>query len=51
MGLRAVERLNAGGIKAFKAKGDTVSEIISEYSKGNLEEITPGTACTDHNCH
>ena len=51
MGLRAVERLNAGGIKAYKAKGKTVTEIINNYNEGNLEEITPDTACSDHTCH
>ena len=51
MGLRAIERLNAGGIKAYKASANTAREIIDKYNKEELKEITPATACIDHNCH
>ena len=51
MGARAVQKLNEGGIKAYRAKAGTVEEIIKQCRDGRLEEITTDNACTDHNCH
>jgi len=50
MGVRAVQKLNEGGIRAYKVEGKTVAEVIKLYTKGALEEITVDTACTDHEC-
>ena len=51
MGARAVQKLNQGGIKAYRVKGDTVEEVIQNYGTGDLEEITASNACAQHHCH
>lgn len=51
MGARAVTNLNASGIRAFMASGDTVSEILKRYDAGELSEITSQNACARHGCH
>jgi len=51
MGTRAVQKLNAGGIKAYRASVETAEAIIKRYREGVLEEITVDNACAKHNCH
>ncbi len=51
MGLRAVQKLNDAGICAYKASGETVSQIIERFKKSELEEITVSNACGQHGCH
>ncbi|MFA5035523.1 MAG: NifB/NifX family molybdenum-iron cluster-binding protein [Candidatus Margulisiibacteriota bacterium] len=51
MGARAVQKLNDGGIKAYKVIPGTVAEVISQFTKGGLEEITLAGACDQHHCH
>ena len=51
MGSRAVQKLNEGGIKAYRAVPGTVAEIVSQFTKGGLEEITVQSACAQHGCH
>lgn len=51
MGARAVQKLNEANIRACRASGDTVAEIIDKYEKGELSEITPQNACAQHGCH
>ncbi|MFH1716439.1 MAG: NifB/NifX family molybdenum-iron cluster-binding protein [Planctomycetota bacterium] len=51
MGKRAIQKLNEGGIRAYRASGATVEEIVKEYQAGRLEEITAETACARHGCH
>ncbi|MCM8763232.1 MAG: NifB/NifX family molybdenum-iron cluster-binding protein [Candidatus Omnitrophica bacterium] len=51
MGARAVQKLNEGGIKAYRAISGTVADIISQFTKGGLEEITVQNACAQHSCH
>ena len=51
MGARAVQGLNQGGIKAYQAVPGTVADIVSQFSKGGLEEITVHNACAQHGCH
>ena len=51
MGARAVQKLAAGGIKAFKIKGATVKEALANFAKGELMEITAFNACQEHDCH
>ena len=50
MGVRAVQKLTEGGIKAYRAIAGTVEEIIKQYEQGKLEEITAGNACDQHHC-
>lgn len=51
MGARAVQKLNEANVKAYRASGETVEEIIKKYKANELEEITMQNACTQHNCH
>ncbi len=51
MGGRAVQKLNEGGIKCYRAIPGTVSDIVSQFVKGGLEEITIQNACSQHGCH
>ena len=51
MGARAVQRLNAGGIKTYRAVGETVQEVLERHQSETLEEITVRNACMEHNCH
>jgi predicted Fe-Mo cluster-binding NifX family protein len=51
MGARAVAGLNQGGIKAYRAIPGTVADIVSQFEKGGLEEITAQNACAQHGCH
>ncbi|MCX5634649.1 MAG: NifB/NifX family molybdenum-iron cluster-binding protein [Planctomycetota bacterium] len=51
MGARAVQKLNEGGIKAYRAIAGTVEEILKQYGQGELEEITAENACNQHDCH
>jgi predicted Fe-Mo cluster-binding NifX family protein len=51
MGARAVQMLNAGGIKVFKLEGNTVSEAIKKFEDNQLVELTLDNACSEHNCH
>lgn len=51
MGARAVQKLNEGGIKVYRASAETAEEIIENYEQDKLEEITVDNACIDHNCH
>ncbi|MFH1367750.1 MAG: NifB/NifX family molybdenum-iron cluster-binding protein [Elusimicrobiota bacterium] len=51
MGARAVQKLNECGIKAFRAVEGSVTEIVSRFAEGGLEEITMENACAQHGCH
>ncbi|MGD8499999.1 MAG: NifB/NifX family molybdenum-iron cluster-binding protein [Phycisphaerales bacterium] len=51
MGARAIQKLNESGIRAYRASGTAVQEIIDEYRASNLEEITQENACGHHGCH
>ncbi|MDD5281871.1 MAG: NifB/NifX family molybdenum-iron cluster-binding protein [Candidatus Omnitrophica bacterium] len=51
MGARAVQKLNEGGIKVYRAIPGTVADIISQFVKGELEEIAIQNACAQHGCH
>ena len=51
MGGRAVQKLNEGGIKAYRAIQGTVADIVNQFIKGGLEEITVTNACAQHSCH
>ncbi|MCM8783702.1 MAG: NifB/NifX family molybdenum-iron cluster-binding protein [Candidatus Omnitrophica bacterium] len=51
MGARAVQGLNASGIKAYRISQGTVEEVINQFKQGLLEEITVESACSQHRCH
>ena len=50
-GRRAIEKLNDGGVRAYRASGAKVEDIVSHYRAGDLEEITTENACGHHGCH
>lgn len=51
IGARALERLNAGGIKAYRAPQCPLSEAIEMFRKNELPEILPSDSCREHGCH
>ena len=51
MGSRAVQKLNEAGIKAYRAMPGTVTDVIGQFVKGGLEEITVSNACVQHACN
>jgi predicted Fe-Mo cluster-binding NifX family protein len=51
MGMRAIQKLNEAGIRAYKAVGANVQDIIEKYCANELEEITVEDACRQHSCH
>ena len=51
MGARAVQKLNEGGVKAYRTIQGTVADVAAQFSKGGLEEITVDNACIQHDCH
>lgn len=50
MGARAVQQLNAAGIKVFRAVPGKVAEVAGQFARGGLEEITVQNACGHHGC-
>jgi predicted Fe-Mo cluster-binding NifX family protein len=48
VGRRAVELLNADGVKVYLGNGNTVKETIEQYQQGNLKELTVDCACGGH---
>ncbi len=51
MGGRAVQKLNESGIKAYRAFAGSVDDVVSQFAKGGLDEITVENACAQHGCH
>jgi len=51
MGARAVQKLNEGSIKVYRATPGTVADIVNQFNKGGLEEISVNNACAQHGCH
>jgi len=51
MGVRAVIKLNEGGIRAYRATTGTVRDIAKLYKESRLKEITPEAACDHTDCH
>ncbi len=51
IGARALQKLNAGGIKVYRAVAGTVEDIFKQCLEGRLEEITAESACARHGCH
>jgi ArsR family transcriptional regulator len=51
IGARALERLNAGGIKVYRAPQGPLSQAIEMFKKGELPEILSTDCCQGHGCH
>jgi predicted Fe-Mo cluster-binding NifX family protein len=48
IGKRAIEGLNALGIKVYQAVEGTVQKNVNALIKGTLSELTPQNACSGH---
>jgi len=51
MGMGAVMKLNAGGIKVYRSTLATVKDVVEESVKGKMEELNATNACASHGCH
>lgn len=51
MGRRAIEALNAEGIRIFVAESRDVRQVIEQINSGNLTEMDPHAACRGHGDH
>jgi predicted Fe-Mo cluster-binding NifX family protein len=51
IGARAVQNLNAAGIKVYRAVPGTVQDMVGKFQAGKLEEITAANACAQHGRH
>jgi predicted Fe-Mo cluster-binding NifX family protein len=50
IGVRALQKFNARGIKIFKSTAQTVEEIIKQYKECGSEEFMIEDACNQHSC-
>lgn len=56
LGKRAILGLEESGVKVYKAKGQTVADVLREFEAGNLSLVTIDDACVhnhsgDHHDH
>jgi len=52
MGARAVQKLNQGGIRAYRAVAGTVTSVLAQFAANQLAEIIVENACSQHHgCH
>ncbi len=50
-GAGAIQKLNQGGIKVYRAISGTVADVAAQFASGKLEEISAQNACAHHDCH
>ena len=50
-GAGAIQKLNQGGIKVYRAISGTVADVAAQFAKNKLEEISVDNACDHHDCH
>ncbi len=50
-GAGAIQKLNQGGIKVYRAIAGTVADVAAQFISGKLEEISVQNACAHHDCH
>lgn len=51
MGRRAIQALNADGIKVFYARTTSVNDVVDRMKAGDMKELTPAQACLGHGHH
>ena len=51
IGQGAISKLNAMGIKVFRANSGNLSQNLDLFKTGQLKELDLASACTDHSCH
>jgi predicted Fe-Mo cluster-binding NifX family protein len=50
-GAGAIQKLNQGGIRVYRAISGTVADVAARFAGGKLEEISVHNACAHHGCH
>ena len=50
-GAGAVQKLNQGGIRVYRAISGTVADVVAQFTGGTLEEISVQNSCSHHDCH
>lgn len=50
-GAGAIQKLNQGGIKVYRAVSGTVADVAAQFAAGKLEELSASNACSHHGCH
>ncbi|MBF0387793.1 MAG: NifB/NifX family molybdenum-iron cluster-binding protein [Candidatus Omnitrophica bacterium] len=50
-GAGAIEKLNQGGIRVYRAIAGTVADVAAQFAAGRLDEISVKNACAHHDCH
>lgn len=48
IGMGALNKLRAAGIRVYLAEQDTAGEVVKALSAGTLKEVDPGQACAHH---
>jgi predicted Fe-Mo cluster-binding NifX family protein len=48
IGMGALAKLQAGGIRVYQANVATVGAALDAFEGGMLQEVTPATACAHH---
>jgi predicted Fe-Mo cluster-binding NifX family protein len=50
-GAGAIQKLNQGGIRVYRAIVGTVADVAAQFAKGDLEEMSVQNSCAHHDCH
>jgi predicted Fe-Mo cluster-binding NifX family protein len=50
MGARAVQKLNAAGIKVFFGSFTAVSDAVEVFKKNEIQEMSVEGSCREHSC-
>ena len=48
IGMGALTKLQASGIRVFMSEHATVAETVAAFKAGTLRPMTPGNACAHH---
>lgn len=51
MGAGAAQKVNAKGIRIYRADPGTVETIVEQFKGGKLSEFLMESACIQHDCH
>lgn len=50
IGRGAISKLNAEGIRVYKAEADTLLKNVELFKDGKLSEFSPDNCCDHHDC-
>ncbi len=48
IGVRAIGKLNASGVRVYRAQEGTIADNIQALKSGTLVEMTPDAGCSQH---